>query len=120
MSRARAPAPQRADADGHLGHGLVFGMADHMVRARLCLVEETRLGDTVLDGAVFGPPPAGQRAARPYLAGEAQAVDAVQPVFEDTALQVLARVAASAPHPAWLTRPAAHVIGDELTVEEAT
>lgn len=52
------------------------------------IAEEIRPGAKVLDGAIFGPPPGGQRAARLYLAGEAQAVDTVQPVFKDTALHV--------------------------------
>ncbi|MGO4458058.1 DUF1932 domain-containing protein [Streptomyces sp. M-16] len=54
----------------------------------LRIAEEIRPGATVLDGAIFGPPPGGQRTARLYLAGEAQAVDTVQPVFKDTALHV--------------------------------
>ncbi|MCY0937864.1 NAD(P)-dependent oxidoreductase [Streptomyces sp. H34-S4] len=52
------------------------------------IAEEIRPGAMVLDGAIFGPPPGGQRAARLYLAGEAQAVDTVEPVFKDTALHV--------------------------------
>lgn len=52
------------------------------------IAEEIRPGAMVLDGAIFGPPPGGQRAARLYLAGEAQAVDTVQPVFKDTPLHV--------------------------------
>lgn len=52
------------------------------------IAEEIRPGAIVLDGAIFGPPPGGQRAARLYLAGEAQAVDTVEPVFKDTALHV--------------------------------
>ncbi|MCY0951274.1 NAD(P)-dependent oxidoreductase [Streptomyces sp. H27-S2] len=52
------------------------------------IAEEIRPGATVLDGAIFGPPPGGQRTARLYLAGEAEAVDTVQPVFKDTALHV--------------------------------
>ncbi|MGW9068099.1 DUF1932 domain-containing protein [Streptomyces yangpuensis] len=54
----------------------------------LRIAEEIRPGAVVLDGAIFGPPPGGQRAARLYLAGEAQAVDTVEPVFKDTALHV--------------------------------
>ncbi|MFD9163016.1 DUF1932 domain-containing protein [Streptomyces sp. NPDC059558] len=52
------------------------------------IAEEIRPGAVVLDGAIFGPPPGGQRVARLYLAGEAQAVDTVEPVFKDTALHV--------------------------------
>ncbi|MFG2387822.1 DUF1932 domain-containing protein [Streptomyces lavendulae] len=52
------------------------------------IAEEIRPGATVLDGAIFGPPPGGQRTARLYLAGEAQAVDTMEPLFKDTALHV--------------------------------
>ncbi|MFF4456697.1 DUF1932 domain-containing protein [Streptomyces goshikiensis] len=52
------------------------------------IAEEIRPGVTVLDGAIFGPPPGGQRTARLYLAGEAQAVDLAEPLFKDTALHV--------------------------------
>lgn len=52
------------------------------------IAEEIRPGATVLDGAIFGPPPGGQRAARLYLAGEADAVDTMEPLFKDTALHV--------------------------------
>ncbi|GAA3375177.1 NAD(P)-dependent oxidoreductase [Streptomyces racemochromogenes] len=92
-------------------------------------------GAMVLDGAVFGPPPGGRRAARFYLAGEAQAVDTVQPVFKDTALHVrrasggigsasalkmafasyqkAARTLAGVAH----ALAHAHGVGDELTAE---
>ncbi|MEV0415979.1 DUF1932 domain-containing protein [Streptomyces sp. NPDC050448] len=52
------------------------------------IAEEIRPCGTVLDGAIFGPPPGGQRAARLYLVGEAQAVDTMEPLFKDTALHV--------------------------------
>ncbi|WP_327284628.1 DUF1932 domain-containing protein [Streptomyces sp. NBC_01205] len=52
------------------------------------IAEEIRPGATVLDGAIFGPPPGGQRAARLYLAGEDDAVDTMEPLFKDTALHV--------------------------------
>ncbi|MFD3676086.1 DUF1932 domain-containing protein [Streptomyces sp. NPDC058613] len=99
------------------------------------IAEEIRPGATVLDGAIFGPPPGGQRAARLYLAGEAQAVDTVQPVFKDTALHVrrasggvgsasalkmafasyqkAARTLAGVAH----ALAGAHGVGDELTAE---
>ncbi|MFJ3965175.1 DUF1932 domain-containing protein [Streptomyces sp. NPDC090036] len=99
------------------------------------IAEEIRPGATVLDGAIFGPPPGGQRAARLYLAGEAQAVDTVDPVFKDTALHVrrasgsvgsasalkmafasyqkAARTLAGVAH----ALADAHGVGDELTAE---
>ncbi|WP_328764014.1 NAD(P)-dependent oxidoreductase [Streptomyces sp. NBC_00272] len=99
------------------------------------IAEETRPGAIVLDGAIFGPPPGGQRAARFYLAGEAQAVDMVEPVFKDTALHVrrasgsvgsasalkmafasyqkAARTLAGVAH----ALADAHGVGDELTAE---
>ncbi|MCM1972553.1 NAD(P)-dependent oxidoreductase [Streptomyces sp. G1] len=99
------------------------------------IAEEIRPGAIVLDGAIFGPPPGGQRAARLYLAGEAQAVDAVEPVFKDTALHVrrasgsvgsasalkmafasyqkAARTLAGVAH----ALADAHGVGDELTAE---
>ncbi|MCY0944247.1 NAD(P)-dependent oxidoreductase [Streptomyces antarcticus] len=99
------------------------------------IAEEIRPGAMVLDGAIFGPPPGGQRAARLYLAGEAQAVDTVQPVFKDTALHVrrasgsvgsasalkmafasyqkAARTLAGVAH----ALADAHGVGDELTAE---
>ncbi|MFF9010926.1 DUF1932 domain-containing protein [Streptomyces goshikiensis] len=99
------------------------------------IAEEIRPGVTVLDGAIFGPPPGGQRTARLYLAGEAQAVDLAEPLFKDTALHVrrasgsvgsasalkmafasyqkAARTLAGVAH-----APAdAHGVGDELTAE---
>ncbi|CAM5605758.1 hypothetical protein SAVIM338S_05514 [Streptomyces avidinii] len=99
------------------------------------IAEEIRPGAVVLDGAIFGPPPGGQRAARFYLAGEAQAVDMVEPVFKDTALHVrrasgsvgsasalkmafasyqkAARTLAGVAH----ALADAHGVGDELTAE---
>ncbi|WP_406422431.1 DUF1932 domain-containing protein [Streptomyces sp. NBC_00873] len=99
------------------------------------IAEEIRPGAIVLDGAIFGPPPGGQRAARLYLAGEAQAVDTVEPVFKDTALHVrrasgsvgsasalkmafasyqkAARTLAGVAH----ALADAHGVGDELTAE---
>ncbi|RSS49454.1 NAD(P)-dependent oxidoreductase [Streptomyces sp. WAC07061] len=99
------------------------------------IAEEIRPGAMVLDGAIFGPPPGGRRAARLYLAGEAQAVDTVQPVFKDTALHVrrasggigsasalkmafasyqkAARTLAGVAH----ALADAHGVGDELTAE---
>ncbi|WP_405713355.1 DUF1932 domain-containing protein [Streptomyces xanthophaeus] len=99
------------------------------------IAEEIRPGAMVLDGAIFGPPPGGQRAARLYLAGEAQAVDTVQPVFKDTPLHVrrasgsvgsasalkmafasyqkAARTLAGVAH----ALADAHGVGDELTAE---
>lgn len=99
------------------------------------IAEEIRPGSVVLDGAIFGPPPGGQRAARLYLAGEAQAVDMVEPVFKDTALHVrrasgsvgsasalkmafasyqkAARTLAGVAH----ALADAHGVGDELTAE---
>ncbi|GHB72830.1 6-phosphogluconate dehydrogenase [Streptomyces cirratus] len=100
-----------------------------------CIAEEIRPGAMVLDGAIFGPPPGGQRAARLYLAGEAQAVDTVEPVFKDTALHIrrargsvgsasalkmafasyqkAARTLAGVAH----ALADAHGVGDELTAE---
>ncbi|MFE3937976.1 phosphogluconate dehydrogenase, partial [Streptomyces goshikiensis] len=52
------------------------------------IAEEVRPGVTVLDGAIFGPPPGGQRTARLYLAGEAQPLNQAEPLFNDTALHV--------------------------------
>lgn len=99
------------------------------------IAKEIGPGGTVLDGAVFGPPPDGQRAVRLYLAGEAEAVDTVGLVFEDTALHVrrvsgsvgsasalkmafasyqkAARTLAGVAH----ALAAAHGVGDELTAE---
>lgn len=99
------------------------------------IAEEIRPGAMVLDGAIFGPPPGGQRAARLYLAGEAQAVDTMEPLFRDTALHVrrasggvgsasalkmafasyqkAARTLAGVAH----ALANAHGVGDELTAE---
>ncbi|GAA2484140.1 NAD(P)-dependent oxidoreductase [Streptomyces thermolineatus] len=52
------------------------------------IAEEIRPGATVLDGAIFGPPPGSWRTARLYLAGDVLAVERVEPLFKDTALQV--------------------------------
>lgn len=52
------------------------------------IAEEIRPGDTVLDGAIFGPPPGSQRVARLYLAGANSAVDLVEPLFQNTAVHV--------------------------------
>ncbi|MEU3203783.1 DUF1932 domain-containing protein [Streptomyces cyaneofuscatus] len=102
------------------------------------IAEEIRPGATVLDGAIFGPPPGGRRAARLYLAGEAQAADMVEPLFKDTALHVrrasggigsasalkmafasyqkAARTLAGVAH----ALADAHGVGDELTAEAQT
>ncbi|MFF4443526.1 DUF1932 domain-containing protein [Streptomyces sp. NPDC001502] len=99
------------------------------------IAEGIRPGAVVLDGAIFGPPPGGQRAARLYLAGEAQAVDTMERLFKDTALHVrrasgsvgsasalkmafasyqkAARTLAGVAH----ALADAHGVGDELTVE---
>ncbi|KIF02009.1 phosphogluconate dehydrogenase [Streptomyces sp. RSD-27] len=99
------------------------------------IAKEIRPGATVLDGAIFGPPPGGQRAARLYLAGETQAVDTTEPLFRDTALHVrrasgsvgsasalkmafasyqkAARTLAGVAH----ALADAHGVGDELTAE---
>ncbi|MFB6822656.1 DUF1932 domain-containing protein [Streptomyces virginiae] len=52
------------------------------------IAEEIRPGATVLDGAIFGPPPGGRRAARLYLAGDPLAMDLVEPLFKNTVLHV--------------------------------
>lgn len=102
------------------------------------IAEEIRPGATVLDGAIFGPPPGGQRTARLYLAGEAQAVDTMEPLFKGTALHVrrasgsvgsasalkmafasyqkAARTLAGVAH----ALADAHGVGDELTAEAQT
>ncbi|KJY40538.1 phosphogluconate dehydrogenase [Streptomyces sp. NRRL S-444] len=102
------------------------------------IAEEIRPGATVLDGAIFGPPPGGQRAARLYLAGEAQAVDTMEPLFKDTSLHVrrasgsvgsasalkmafasyqkAARTLAGVAH----ALADVHGVGDELTAEAQT
>ncbi|MEV7417363.1 DUF1932 domain-containing protein [Streptomyces sp. NPDC089919] len=102
------------------------------------IAEEIRPGGTVLDGAIFGPPPGGQRAARLYLAGEAQAMDTMESLFKDTALHVrrasgsvgsasalkmafasyqkAARTLAGVAH----ALADAHGVGDELTAEAQT
>ncbi|KOU79831.1 phosphogluconate dehydrogenase [Streptomyces sp. XY66] len=102
------------------------------------IAEEIRPGATVLDGAIFGPPPGGQRTARLYLAGQAQAVDTMEPLFKDTALHVrrasgsvgsasalkmafasyqkAARTLAGVAH----ALADAHGVGDELTAEAQT
>ncbi|MCY0940111.1 NAD(P)-dependent oxidoreductase [Streptomyces antarcticus] len=99
------------------------------------IAEEIRPGATVLDGAIFGPPPGGRRVARLYLAGDAAAMDLVEPLFKDTALHVrranghvgsasalkmafasyqkAARTLAGVAH----ALAAAHGVGDELTAE---
>ncbi|MFI2618502.1 DUF1932 domain-containing protein [Streptomyces sp. NPDC018584] len=102
------------------------------------IAEEIRPGTVVLDGAIFGPPPSSQRAARLYLAGEADAVDTMEPLFKDTALHVrrvsggigsasalkmafasyqkAARTLAGVAH----ALADAHGVGDELTAEAQT
>ncbi|MFD6912189.1 DUF1932 domain-containing protein [Streptomyces virginiae] len=85
--------PQAAEdvATTVAGHGFVGVYVDANAinpQRMQRIAEEIRPGATVLDGAIFGPPPGGQRAARLYLAGGAQAVDTVEPVFKDTALHV--------------------------------
>lgn len=52
------------------------------------IAEAIRPGATVLDGAIFGPPPGVQRTARLYLAGDVPAVERVEPLFKGTALHV--------------------------------
>lgn len=54
----------------------------------LYIAEQIRPGRTVLDGAIFGPPPGGQRSARLYLAGEDGSADLVDSLFGDTCLHV--------------------------------
>ncbi|MFI1864366.1 DUF1932 domain-containing protein [Streptomyces jumonjinensis] len=99
------------------------------------IAEEIRPGATVLDGAIFGPPPGSGRAARLYLAGDGKAGDLVEPLFKDTALHVrragggigsasalkmafagyqkAARTLAGVAH----ALADAHGVGDELTAE---
>ncbi|MFD4938148.1 DUF1932 domain-containing protein [Streptomyces virginiae] len=99
------------------------------------IAEVIRPGATVLDGAIFGPPPSGQRVARLYLAGDGEAADRAEPVFKDTALHVrrasgsvgsasalkmafasyqkAARTLAGVAH----ALAEAHGVGDELTAE---
>jgi 3-hydroxyisobutyrate dehydrogenase-like beta-hydroxyacid dehydrogenase len=52
------------------------------------IAEQIQPGGTVLDGAIFGPPPGGQRAARFYLAGDGHCADVVDALFKDTCLHV--------------------------------
>ncbi|MFZ3470251.1 DUF1932 domain-containing protein [Streptomyces sp. 4.24] len=99
------------------------------------IAEEIKPGAAVLDGAIFGPPPGGQRVARLYLAGNGPAVDLVDPLFKDTAVhfrrasgtvgsasalkmafasyQKAARTLAGVAH----ALADAHGVGDQLTAE---
>jgi 3-hydroxyisobutyrate dehydrogenase-like beta-hydroxyacid dehydrogenase len=52
------------------------------------IAEQIRPGGTVLDGAIFGPPPGGRRTARLYLAGDGHSTDLVDALFRDTCLHV--------------------------------
>ncbi|MEV0963707.1 DUF1932 domain-containing protein [Streptomyces sp. NPDC049910] len=52
------------------------------------IAEEVRPGGVVLDGAIFGPPPRGDRTARLYLAGDGAAADLVATLFQGTAVHV--------------------------------
>lgn len=52
------------------------------------IAEEIRPGGTVLDGAIFGPPPGGQKIARLYLADGGPSVDLVEHLFTGTAVHV--------------------------------
>ncbi|WP_434591773.1 DUF1932 domain-containing protein [Streptomyces sp. A5-4] len=52
------------------------------------IAERIRPGRTVLDGAIFGPPPGGQRSARLYLAGDSHSADFVDTLFKDTCLHI--------------------------------
>jgi 3-hydroxyisobutyrate dehydrogenase-like beta-hydroxyacid dehydrogenase len=52
------------------------------------IAEQIRPGGTVLDGAIFGPPPGGQRSARLYLSGNGHSADLVDTLFKDTCLHV--------------------------------
>ncbi|MET7712314.1 DUF1932 domain-containing protein [Streptomyces sp. NPDC005407] len=52
------------------------------------IAEQIRPGETVLDGAIFGPPPGGRRTARLYLAGDGPSVDLVDALFKDSCLHV--------------------------------
>ncbi|MEU8678097.1 DUF1932 domain-containing protein [Streptomyces sp. NPDC048560] len=99
------------------------------------IAEAMSPGVAVLDGAIFGPPPGGQRTARLYLAGDRSAIDLVETLFKDTALhprrasgaigsasalkmafasyQKAARTLAGVAH----ALADAHGVGDELTAE---
>lgn len=50
------------------------------------IAEEIRPGATVVDGAIFGPPPGEPRTARLYLAGDTPSVALVEELFTRTAL----------------------------------
>ncbi|MFD5425513.1 DUF1932 domain-containing protein [Streptomyces sp. NPDC127084] len=101
----------------------------------LHISEDIAPGTSVLDAAIFGPPPGGARTARLYLAGEGSAIDQVESLFKDTALhtrrtsgtigsvsalkmafagyQKAARTLAGVAH----ALAAAHGVGEELTTE---
>jgi 3-hydroxyisobutyrate dehydrogenase-like beta-hydroxyacid dehydrogenase len=104
-------------------------------RRMLHIAERIRPGGTVLDGAIFGPPPGERRTARLYLAGDGHSTDLVDTLFRDTCLQVrrasgdigsasalkmafagyqkAARTLAGVAH----ALAEAHGVGDELTAE---
>ncbi|MBW5481138.1 NAD(P)-dependent oxidoreductase [Streptomyces bambusae] len=99
------------------------------------IAEAIAPGTSVLDGAIFGPPPGGARTARLYLAGEGPAIHLVEGLFKDTALhtrqssgaigsasalkmafagyQKAARTLAGVAH----ALADAHGVGEELTAE---
>lgn len=52
------------------------------------IASDIRPAPVVLDGAIFGPPPAAQRTCRLYLAGDEQAVGLIHPLFTETSVEV--------------------------------
>jgi 3-hydroxyisobutyrate dehydrogenase-like beta-hydroxyacid dehydrogenase len=52
------------------------------------IANEVRPSTSMLDGAVIGPPPGDQHTCRLYLAGDAQAVDLLRVIFQDSRVQV--------------------------------
>jgi 3-hydroxyisobutyrate dehydrogenase-like beta-hydroxyacid dehydrogenase len=52
--------------------------------------ELTRVGATVVDGCVIGPPPPAESGTRLYLSGQAAEIEQVKRIFEGTAVEAVA------------------------------
>ncbi|MGW4200938.1 DUF1932 domain-containing protein [Streptomyces sp. NPDC004726] len=71
------------------GYNGVFVDANAISPRRMERIAHTvRPAPTVLDGAIFGPPPTAGKQCRLYLAGDEQAMAPVRSVFQNTAVHV--------------------------------